>query len=106
MSIAPSVIKQQHFTTKTTFRNHNDVEKAEAAPAAPVSKWAALRNAPDAAEEGSGESAAKPNPWVKLLDKNSELQGEGDPSHQGPTTALARSRSVYHLMFHRLKVYL
>ncbi|KAL5259263.1 hypothetical protein ACHWQZ_G009648 [Mnemiopsis leidyi] len=72
--------------------NHNDVEKAEAAPAAPVSKWAALRNAPDAAEEGSGESAAKPNPWVKLLDKNSELQGEGDPSHQGPTTALARSR--------------
>jgi len=75
--------------------NHNDVEKAEEPTAAPVgaSKWAALRNAPDAAEEPSGESAAKPNPWVKLLDKNSEVQGaEGDPSHQGPTTALARSR--------------
>lgn len=75
--------------------NHNDVEKAEETTAAPVgaSKWAALRNAPDAAEEPSGESAAKPNPWVKLLDKNSEVQGaEGDPSHQGPTTALARSR--------------
>ncbi|XP_063680790.1 sodium/calcium exchanger 2-like isoform X26 [Bolinopsis microptera] len=75
--------------------NHNDVEKADDTPAAPVgaSKWAALRNAPDAAEEPSGESAAKPNPWVKLLDKNSEVQGvEGDPSHQGPTTALARSR--------------
>jgi len=74
--------------------NHNDVEKAEEAPAAPVSKWAALRNAPDAAEEGSGESAAKPNPWVKLLNKNDEVAAAeaGDPSHQGPTTALARSR--------------
>ena len=78
-----------------SFRNHNDVEKAEEAPAAPVSKWAALRNAPDASEEPSGESAAKPNPWVKLLDKNSEQAAQaeaGDGSHQGPTTALARSR--------------
>lgn len=73
--------------------NHNDVEKAEEAPAAPVSKWAAFRNVPDEAEEASGEpAAAKPNPWVKLLDKNSEQAAEGDPSHQGPTTALARSR--------------
>ena len=88
-------------------RNHNDVEKAEETTAAPVgaSKWAALRNAPDAAEEPSGESAAKPNPWVKLLDKNSEVQGaEGDPSHQGPTTALARSRLVT-MTFHRFSVY-
>ena len=92
--------------TKTPPRNHNDVEKAEETTSAPVgaSKWAALRNAPDAAEEPSGESAAKPNPWVKLLDKNSEVQGaEGDPSHQGPTTALARSRLVT-MTFHRFSV--
>jgi len=76
--------------------NHNDVEKAEEASKAPASKWAALRNAPEDAEEPSGESAAKPNPWVKLLNKNNEQEGiaaeGGDPSHQGPTTALARSR--------------
>lgn len=73
--------------------NHNDVEKGGASKP-PGSKWASLRNAPEEAEEGSGEAAAKPNPWVKLLNKKEEgeISADAGDSHQGPTTALARSR--------------
>ena len=77
--------------------NHKDVEKAE--PSKPVgSKWAALRNTEDEKEADTTAMAGgptKPNPWVKLLDKNAEQAdalGEGGDPHTGPTTALARSR--------------
>ena len=58
-----------------------------------------MRSEPEAEAAVDGEAPAdpKPNPWMKMVAKAAEKQEEdagnvADPTHQGPTTALARSR--------------
>lgn len=78
--------------------NHKDVESGPEQSKPPMSKWAALRSEPEPDEVADGNESAAPkaNPWMKMVDKSKEQEEEGDAvadaSHQGPTTALARSR--------------
>ena len=68
-----------------------------------MSKWAAFRNTePENGEAADG--APKPNPWVKLLDKNADLEEQSIERHAGPTTTLARSRyQIYQIHFLNFK---